>query len=194
MKKYLKLILVMLKIGAVTFGGGYAMIAILRDEFVDRRGWLTSEDFLDIVAIAESTPGPIAVNMATYIGYTVGGVLGSVLATLALCLPAFVIIGVISLFFDAFLSLTYVAYAFRGIQVAVAFLILSAGVRTFRSLERSPLNIILFVLTVAVMLVTDFFAVGFSSILYILAGGLIGLIVRFFLSPKPKTGKGGDGK
>ena len=117
--KLLQLFLSFLKIGAFTFGGGYAMIAFLESEFVSRKKWLEKEEFLDMLGVAESTPGPIAVNTATYIGYKVAGVLGSLVSTLAVCLPAFVIIFVISLFFDKFLSLTYVGYAFRGIQVAV---------------------------------------------------------------------------
>ena len=128
-KTNLQLFLTMLKIGLFTFGGGYAMIALLENEFVTKRGWLEQEEFLDVAAIAESTPGPIAINSATYIGYKKAGILGSLVATLGMILPSFCIIYAISLFFDAFLSLTAVACAFRGIQIAVIYLILSAGLR-----------------------------------------------------------------
>ncbi|MBR7099399.1 MAG: chromate transporter, partial [Clostridia bacterium] len=121
-KKYASLFLTMLKIGFFTFGGGYAMIALLENEFVSKKKWLEKDAFLDVAAIAESTPGPIAINAATYIGYKNAGVVGSVIATLGICIPSFAIIYAISLFFDAFLSLTYVAYAFKGIQICVVYL------------------------------------------------------------------------
>ena len=96
------------KIGAFTFGGGYAMVALLEHEFVEEKRWLTREEFLDMVAIAESTPGPVAVNSATYIGYKLAGVAGAAASTLAVCLPSFAVIYLISLFFDRFLQLTVV--------------------------------------------------------------------------------------
>jgi chromate transporter len=110
------LFLTMLKIGLFTFGGGYGMIALLENEFVAKRKWITKEEFLDMIAIAESSPGPIAINSSTYIGYKKAGFLGSLFATIGVCIPSFVIIFIISLFLDAFLKLTYVAYAFKGIQ------------------------------------------------------------------------------
>ena len=105
MKKYIDLFITMLKIGLFTFGGGYAMIALLENEFVSRRKWIEKNEFLDMVAIAESTPGPIAINAATYIGYRVLRFRGSLIATVGVCIPSFAIIYVISLFFDKFLSL-----------------------------------------------------------------------------------------
>ena len=114
----------MMKIGCFTFGGGIAMLALLENEFVSKRGWIDREEFLDMVAISESTPGPIAINSATYIGYKTAGFWGSLLATLGVCIPSFVIIYLISLFFYQFLSFEYVKYAFMGIRVAVVFLIL----------------------------------------------------------------------
>ena len=105
MKKYIDLFITMLKIGLFTFGGGYAMIALLENEFVSRRKWIEKNEFLDMVAIAESTPGPIAINAATYIGYRVLRFRGSLIATVGVCIPSFAIIYVISLFFDEFLSL-----------------------------------------------------------------------------------------
>ena len=176
-KGLLSLFVTMLKIGAFTFGGGYAMLALLEAELVDRRAWLTKEEFLDMAALAESTPGPIAINAATYVGYRRAGVLGAVLATLGVVLPSFAIIYTISLFFDAFLSLAPVAYAFRGLQVGVVYLILSAGLRMLKSLPRKPLPIVLTCVTVAAMLTLSLLAVRFSSIFYILAGGLVGLCV-----------------
>lgn len=115
MSKTKELFCTFFKIGAFTFGGGYAMVALLEHEFVEEKRWLTREEFLDMVAIAESTPGPVAVNSATYIGYKLAGVAGAAASTLAVCLPSFAVIYLISLFFDRFLQLTVVANAFKGI-------------------------------------------------------------------------------
>ena len=167
----------MFKIGLFTFGGGYAMVAVIERELVERKKWLEHDEFLDMVAIAESTPGPIAINSATYVGYKLGGVLGSVFATLGVVLPSFTIIFVISLFLDKFLELTYVQYAFRGIQAGVSYLILSAGIKMLKSLKKTPLNLIICSLTVICLLTLSLLAVSFSSIFYILIGGAIGLIV-----------------
>ena len=164
------------KIGLFTFGGGYAMIAVIERELVERKKWIEHEEFMDVIAIAESTPGPIAINSATYIGYKVGGVLGSFFATLGVVLPSFTIIFIISIFFDKFLQLTYVQYAFRGIQACVAFLILSAGFKMLKKLKKSPLTLILFLLTVGCLVGFSLFAVDFSSIFYILIGGTVGVV------------------
>ena len=179
MKKYLKLFLTMLKIGLFTFGGGYAMIALLENEFVAKKKWLEKDEFLDMVAIAESTPGPIAINAATYIGYRFAGFLGSLFSTVAVCIPSFVIIYVISLFFDAFLSLKLVACAFRGIQVGVIYLILSAGLKMLKETEKTPFNIILMSAVGICMVAFSVFAVKFSTVLYILISGAVG--VFFYL-------------
>ena len=165
----------MLKIGLFTFGGGYAMIALLESELISKKQWIEKDEFLDMVAIAESTPGPIAINAATYIGYKLLGVMGACVATLAVCIPSFVIIYLISLFFDAFLSLTVVANAFRGIQVCVIWLILSAGVRMLKQMERKALNIVIISAVVVCMLVLSVLSVSFSAIFYILICGCVGI-------------------
>ena len=176
-KEYISLFLTMLKIGLFTFGGGYAMIALLENEFVSKKKWLAKDEFLDMAAIAESTPGPIAINAATYIGYKNAGVIGSIIATLGICIPSFSIIFVISLFFDAFLSLTYVAYAFKGIQICVIYLILSAGVKMLKQMKKTMFNMIIIVSTVVCMLMFSLFAVKFSTIFYILISGTVGVTV-----------------
>ncbi len=165
----------MLKIGLFTFGGGYAMIALLENEFVAKRQWMEHEEFLDMAAIAESTPGPIAINAATYIGYKKAGILGASLATVAICIPSFCIIFAISLFFDAFLSLEYVQYAFRGIRICVIYLILSAGIRLLKKIKKSPLNVTLIALTVFCMVLFSILAISFSTVFYILIGGTVGV-------------------
>lgn len=173
----LQLFFIMLKIGLFTFGGGYAMIALLENEFVEKKKWLDKDEFLNIAAIAESTPGPIAINSATYIGYKNAGVLGSVFATLGVCIPSFVIIYIISLFFDAFLTLTYVEYAFRGIQVCVVYLILSAGIKMLKGIEKNAFNIIVITATLLCMVLFSIFAVSFSTVFYILISGAAGVLV-----------------
>ena len=155
------------------------MIALLENEFVSRKKWMEKEEFLDMLGIAESTPGPIAVNTATYIGYKVAGVLGALVSTLAVCLPAFVIIFIISLFFDKFLSLTYVGYAFRGVQVAVVYLIGSAGVKVLKGLKKNAFSVILAVGVFAAFITLSLFSLKFSTIFYILIAGALGLMLYF---------------
>ena len=176
-KGYLSLFLTMLKIGLFTFGGGYAMIALLENEFVEKKKWLEKDEFLDVAAIAESTPGPIAINAATYIGYKNSGMIGSMIATLGICIPSFVIIYAISLFLDAFLSLTLVAYAFKGIQICVVYLIISAGLKMLKQMKKTAFNIIIVSITIICMVVFSLFSVKFSTIFYILISGACGVVV-----------------
>ena len=176
-KGYLWLFLTMLKIGLFTFGGGYAMIALLENEFVEKKKWLEKDEFLDVTAIAESTPGPIAINAATYMGYKNAGIIGSIIATLGICIPSFVIIYAISLFFDAFLSLTLVAYAFKGIQICVVYLILTAGLKMLKQMKKTVFNMIIISITLICMVVFSLFAVKFSTIFYILISGICGVVV-----------------
>lgn len=176
-KGYLSLFLTMLKIGLFTFGGGYAMIALLENEFVEKKKWLEKDEFLDVAAIAESTPGPIAINAATYIGYKNTGMIGSMIATLGICIPSFVIIYAISLFLDAFLSLTLVAYAFKGIQICVVYLILTAGLKMLKQMKKTVFNIIIVSITIICMVVFSLFSVKFSTIFYILLSGACGVAV-----------------
>ena len=176
-KGYLSIFLTMLKIGLFTFGGGYAMIALLENEFVEKKKWLEKDEFLDVAAIAESTPGPIAINAATYIGYKNAGIIGSMMATLGICIPSFAIIYMISLFFDAFLSLIWVAYAFKGIQICVVYLILTAGLKMLKQMKKTAFNMSIISITLICMVVFSLFAVKFSTIFYILISGVCGVVV-----------------
>jgi chromate transporter len=185
-KKYLRLFFTMLKIGLFTFGGGYAMIALLEHEFVEKKKYLEKQEFLDMVAIAESTPGPIAINAATYIGYKQLGFLGALACTVAICIPSVVIIFAISLFFDAFLSLKLVEYAFRGIQVCVVYLIFSAGLKMLKQMKKTPLSVSIVVTVVLCMIAFSLLAVKFSTILYILICGCIGLVIYLIKQAKHK--------
>ena len=171
------LFITMLKIGLFTFGGGYAMIHLFENEFVSKKKWIEEEEFMDLVAIAESTPGPIAINCSTYIGYKKEKILGAVLATLGMCIPSFTIIFFISLFFNQFLSIGWVASAFKGIQVCVVFLILSAGVKMLNKMKKKPFNLIVLLVAFLCMVAFSVFAVNFSSIFYILISGFVGLLI-----------------
>ena len=149
MKLICSLFITFLKIGAFTFGGGYAMIALLENEFVEKKKWLEKSEFLDMVAVAESTPGPVAINSATYIGYKIAGFAGATMSTLAVSIPSFFVIYGISLFFDQFLSLRWVSCAFRGIQVCVIYLISSAGLKMLKTIERNAFNTVILLSVIA---------------------------------------------
>ena len=185
----------MLKIGLFTFGGGYAMIHLLENEFVSKKKGIEEGEFMDLVAIAESTPGPIAINCSTYIGYKKEKILGAVLATLGMCIPSFTIIFLISLFFNQFLSIGWVASAFKGIQVCVVFLILSAGVKMLKNMKKKPFNLIVMSATFLCMVAFGVVAVSFSSIFYILISGRVGLLMYLIghfkakKSPEQKEGE-----
>lgn len=178
----------MFRIGLFTFGGGYAMIHLLENEFVSRKGWLDSDEFLDLVAIAESTPGPIAINCATYIGYKKEKIAGALAATFGMCLPSFAIIYLISLFFDQFLETEWVASAFKGIQVCVIFLILSAGFKMLKKIKKTPFSITVMSLTFVCMIALSLFSFKFSSIVYILIFGLLSLMIYTVRHFKHKGG------
>ena len=187
-----QLLITFFKIGAFTFGGGYAMIALLEGELVSKKKWVTQEEFLDIVAIAESTPGPVAINSATFIGYKMAGTIGSVMATLGTVLPSFMIIYVISLFFDKFLKLKVVANAFKGIQAGVVYLIFSAGLKLFKGMKKKPMEIAILAVVMTLFIGLSLFAVKLSSIWLILASGSVGIVI--WLSTRRNAAEGGECK
>ena len=186
-KDLLLLFLLFMKIGLFTFGGGYAMISLIRREFIEKRKWITAPEFTDMIAISESTPGPLAINSATYVGYKIGGFWGALVSTVGVVIPSFVIIYVISLFLEQFLELTVVAAAFKGIQVAVAVLILTAGIKMFREMEKKPVTVAMAVLVFAAMLCLDIFALSFSSVYMILIGAGVGL--AFYVGARVKKNR-----
>lgn len=188
MSMLLSLFFIFFKIGIFTFGGGYAMIANIKEVIVEKKKWITEEEFMQIVTISESTPGPIAINMATFIGYKKKGVLGSALATLGVVLPSFIIIFIISLFLEQFMSNQYVKYAFYGINAAVSFLILKAGINLFIKLEKKVLPILTFIIVCIILLVFEVLAINLSSIILIVIGGLIGIVYYGVIQNKKKEG------
>lgn len=191
-KTILEMFLTLFKIGLFTFGGGYAMLALFESELVEKKKWIEKDEFLDMVAIAESTPGPIAINCATYVGYKRAKVLGSAVATLGVVLPSFIIIFAISLFLDAFLTFELVGYAFRGIQAGVVYLILSAGIKMLRGMKKNFMSIAIMSAVLICMVTLSVFAKKFSAIFYILIAGAIGLAVWGI--DKAKKNRGGAKK
>lgn len=164
------------KVGAFTFGGGYAMIAILEEELVVKKKWITSQDMLDIIVIAESTPGVIAVNSATSVGYRTRGVWGALIATLGVVLPSFAIIYGLSFALSAFQDNKWYKAAFTGIQACVTILIVNAFTKLSKQLEISVFSIVLLVAAFAVATFTNF-----NVIFVILIGGALGVVYKLIL-------------
>lgn len=186
----LELFLTFFKIGLFTFGGGYAMISIIENTCVANKKWITDEEMLNMTVIAESTPGPIAINCSTYVGFKRKGFIGAVAATLGVILPSFCIIFLISLFLDNFLEITFIASAFKGIKAAVGILIVDAAVKIFRKSKKTALSVTLTVAAFLALLAIDVFALNISSVILLAAAAVVGLAV--FLIGKARKA-GGDG-
>ena len=163
------------RIGLFTFGGGYAMLPLIEDICVQRRRWITREQMLQITVIAESTPGPVAINCATYVGYHQAGLWGAAAATLGVVLPSFGIILAISLCLDRVRQIRAIASAFRGIQAAVALLIARAGLRMWKQLPKKPLPQLLFGAALAGMLLINLFGWRVSTIALLAGAGALSL-------------------
>jgi len=173
----LDLFLTFFKVGLFTFGGGYAMIAVIENACVEKKGWIDHEDMMNITVIAESTPGPIAVNCATFVGYKQKGTMGAIVATIGVVLPSFVIIYLIANLMDDFLAIAWVAHAFQGIKLAVGLLILDAAFRMIRKMKKTPLTCGILICAALVMLAVNLFALRLSSIWVMLTGGAVSLAV-----------------
>ena len=185
----LDLFLTFAKIGAFTFGGGYAMLSVISDNCVEKKKWITAEDMMNVTVIAETTPGPISVNCATFTGYRQKGVLGALAATAGLVTPAFIIIYLISLFLDRFLAYPVVAYAFDGIKIGVGFLVLDAAIGMMKKVPKDLLSRLLLWGGCLCMLLSDIFAWNFSTISLMLIAAAVSLTI-FILNGAPEQ-KGG---
>lgn len=170
-----------MKIGAFTFGGGYAMIPLIQKEVVEKRKWIADEEILEIIAIAESTPGPIAINAATFTGYKIAGFWGALGATTGVVLPSFLIIAVISLVLRQFESLKIVQYAFEGIRAGVLALIVKALVSMY---QQCPRNRISYVIVVIAFLCVAFFRI--NVLLVIILCAVIGLAYSIMAERREK--------
>ena len=185
------LFLTFARVGLFTFGGGYAMLALIENICVEKKKWITHDEMMNITVIAESTPGPIAINCATYVGYKQKGFAGALTATIGMILPSFCIIFAISEFLDHFLEIAWIAHAFQGIRIAVGILILDAAVKMVRKMQKKPMPRAFMFCAFAAMLMINIFSVRISSIILMLTAGLISLII-FML--KKTAAKGGAGK
>lgn len=174
--KYWKLFLEFFKIGLFTFGGGLSMIPLIQKTVVEKNKWITDEEMVDMIAISESTPGPIAVNCATFIGYKVGKIWGGILATLGVVLPSFIIICIISIFYDKFIQVEVIKWAFLGIKAGVAALILNAGIKIFKKSEHNLFSIAIMLLAIEIALFTSI-----HTVFVIIFGLVVGVIFYILL-------------
>ena len=165
----LELFFTFFKIGLFTFGGGYAMISIIEYTCVEKKKWITDDEMVNMTVIAESTPGPIAINCATSVGFKQKGFFGAVAATLGMILPSFVIIFIISMFLDDFLEITFVASAFKGIKAAVGILIVDAAIKMFKKMKKTTLSFTITACAFILLLIFDVFAVNVSSVFLMIA-------------------------
>lgn len=179
MKKLFELLFTFMKIGMFTFGGGYAMISVIEDECVERKQWITRDEMMKVTVIAESTPGPIAINCATYIGYQRAGVPGAIFATLGVVIPSFCVIYLISMFLDDFLEYEIVAKALKGIKIAVGLMIFNVGRNMMRKVSFGVLSRIVWSLAFIMMLLIDIFSWKISSVSLILIAAVIGVSASF---------------
>ena len=173
----LELFLTFARCGLFTIGGGYAMIAVIEEACVSQKKWISHQEMMDVLVIAESTPGPIAINCATYVGYRQKGFWGSVAATLGMVMPSFVIIYLISIFLDNFLEITLIANAFRGMKAGVGIVIVNAGWKMLKKLPKKPMPRGLLLFGFGAMLLVNLFALRISSITLMLLAGVFSLAV-----------------
>lgn len=168
-----KLFSTFFKIGAITFGGGYAMLPIIQREIVDKHKWASNEEVLDYYAVGQCTPGVIAVNVATFTGYKERGIVGGIAATLGVICPSVIIISIIAAFLNAFAHLAIVRYAFSGIRVAVAVLIINAIKNLWKTGIKDAAGLIAFLVTFAIMIFTNI-----SVVYLIIAAILFGIVYK----------------
>ena len=173
MKELLDLFLTFARIGGLTFGGGYAMLPMLQQEVVDKRGWATNDELMDYYAIGQCTPGVIAVNTATFIGNKNRGIIGGIFATLGVVFPSLVIITIITAFISNFADLAVVKNAFAGIRVCVFILILNAVVKLAKSSVKDAITLGICLLVLLGSLFLDI-----SPIIFVVAAGIIGVVAR----------------
>lgn len=185
----LDLFLTFAKIGLFTFGGGYAMISVIEDNCVQRKAWITHDDMMNMTVIAESTPGPIAINCATFTGYKKAGFVGAFVATLGMAIPSFIVIYLISMFMDNFLEFAIIANAFKGIKVGVGILILDVGITMITKMQKKKMQVGIMICACVIMLCINIFAWNFSSVSLLLIAATVSLLT-FIIKGMPKQ-KGG---
>lgn len=173
----LELFFTFAKIGLFTFGGGYAMISIIENQCVERKKWISSDEMMNMTVIAESTPGPIAINCSTFAGYKRAGIPGAFAATLGMVMPSFLVIYFISMYLDNFLELTIIANAFKGIKIGVGFLILNAGITMLKKMPKKKLSKVIMICSCITMLCINFFTWKISSISLMVVAAIASLVL-----------------
>ena len=177
MRLLFELLIVFAKIGLFTFGGGYAMLPLIEDICVEKKKWITHDEMMNITVIAEATPGPIAINCATYVGMKKKGLSGAVASTIGVIIPSFIIILIISLFFDRLLEIKWVHSAFCGIKIAVSVLIVDAAIKMIRKMKKKPLTVAVLTTSCLAMLLINIFSLNISTIVLILISAILGMSV-----------------
>lgn len=177
MNLLIELFLTFAKIGLFTFGGGYAMISMIENACVENKKWISHDDMMNITVIAESTPGPIAINCATFVGYKQRGLIGAIVATMGIVFPSFAIIYLIAILMDDFLEITVIANAFKGIKLAVGILILDAALKMIQKMQRKPIPIVIMVCAATLMMITNIFSLklSISPIMLIIISVVLGI-------------------
>lgn len=175
------------KIGLFTFGGGYAMISMISQICVEKRKWISDDDMMNITVIAESTPGPMALNCATFVGFRQAGLTGSILATIALIIPSFIIICLIAVFFSHFMQIQWVANAFEGIKIAAALLVLDAGFSMLKKMPKKVFPLVIMSCSFGIMVLSYVFSLKISSVLLMIFAALISIVFHSIKSQKTKT-------
>lgn len=185
-KEVMKLFFTFMKIGAFTFGGGYAMVPLIEEEVSKKRKWISEEETLNILAISETTPGPISVNAATYVGYKVAGVWGAIMATLGLIIPSFVIILILSFFYKEFLQIHVVQAIFKGLKVGVIILLFRAFLKLTKGVKINGISITLFVIALLISLAFSIFEISFryTSLCLIVLGLVVGVVLTIINKKK----------
>lgn len=186
MNLLIELFLTFAKIGLFTFGGGYAMISMIENVCVENKKWISHDDMMNITVIAESTPGPIAINCATFVGYKQKGLIGAIAATMGIVFPSFAIIYLIAILMDDFLEITVIANAFKGIKLAVGILILDAALKMIQKMQKKPIPLVFMVCAATLMMITNISSLKFSSVTLVLTAGIVSLCI--FKTKERKTG------
>ena len=174
---YLKLFYVFFKVGLFSFGGGYAILPLMQHEVVDVNKWINYKDFVDIVAISQITPGPISINLATHVGYRIGGILGSTIATTSVVLPSIIIVSLIVIFLKRFNKLSVVQRIFKSLRVTIVGLILAAGIALF--VKENFIDYKSYIIFTSVLIGGLVFKIG--SITLIILSGVAGAILYYFI-------------
>lgn len=189
MNALIDLFLTFAKIGFFTFGGGYAMISMIEHACVETKQWITHDDMMNITVIAESTPGPIAINCATFVGYKQKGFIGAVVATVGIVAPSFAVIYLISRLLDNFLEITIIANAFKGIKLAVGLLILDAAIKMIKMMPKKKMPRTIMFCAAIVMILINILSLKISSVSLMLFAGVISIVIYIVNEKNGKAGK-----